>query len=666
MFNSGILDVVIGVIVVYLQLSLVCTAFHELVALLLKKRATELEKGILGLLNKPALVSEFYAHPLIQGLRPEGRKPSYIPSQTFSLALMDMIRHHSFDGADAAAVQAVDEKLAARDAAKAALDVATNALTAAQSVSQAATSALAAASDADKLQKSKEAEEATGREAAAKTAIADAQSKLDAAEINLTQVQNYKRDTAAALEAETAAEAAEKAANAAAALDPKSKDQKTKDLKEAAIQARQKANDAAYRVTPSASSLITDARSKIAGVPGSVMPIELKTALLALMDNAGSNLDKAQANLEHWFDAAMDRVSGTYKRKSHMFVVIIAVLITVLSNVDTLQVADSLSHDKALRDTIVAAAPELAKADKDLVDKQRGITPEGASPSPSPGSSPTALPKAATTNPAATPSPTATPISLPTPSLSGIKTSLDELNKYGLPIGYIRVCTPVEEKAVDSCANAAESLLANTDEKLKQAQAKSQKAESDFKTATENAGKATKENSAAMQAALAQAKTDRDKALDDLKNAQDSRDKANARVEKIKQLQTALLTAEAELQADPQNGDKQKAVNDARRNAALTTACPKCRKASDLSPDELKRRLPTTHDFGLRQNFWDAVGALVSDSWDLLYAHWLGWALTAFAVSLGAPFWFDMLNKLIVVRSTVKPKEKSPDEKSKS
>jgi hypothetical protein len=33
--------------------------------------------------------------------------------------------------------------------------------------------------------------------------------------------------------------------------------------------------------------------------------------------------------------------------------------------------------------------------------------------------------------------------------------------------------------------------------------------------------------------------------------------------------------------------------------------------------------------------------------------------------SLGAPFWFDMLNKFIVVRSTVKPKGKSPEEKSK-
>ena len=42
-----------------------------------------------------------------------------------------------------------------------------------------------------------------------------------------------------------------------------------------------------------------------------------------------------------------------------------------------------------------------------------------------------------------------------------------------------------------------------------------------------------------------------------------------------------------------------------------------------------------------------------------------GWAMTAFAITLGAPFWFDVLNKIMVVRSTVKPDEKSGEEGSK-
>jgi hypothetical protein len=49
---------------------------------------------------------------------------------------------------------------------------------------------------------------------------------------------------------------------------------------------------------------------------------------------------------------------------------------------------------------------------------------------------------------------------------------------------------------------------------------------------------------------------------------------------------------------------------------------------------------------------------------DQLLTHLLGWLLTAFAMSFGAPFWFDTLNKIMVIRSTVKPREKSGEEGS--
>lgn len=72
------------------------------------------------------------------------------------------------------------------------------------------------------------------------------------------------------------------------------------------------------------------------------------------------------------------------------------------------------------------------------------------------------------------------------------------------------------------------------------------------------------------------------------------------------------------------------------------------------------------HTFNaLRHNLGSgaAWSALFQDgaAWEAL----LGWLLTAFAVTLGAPFWFDMLNKIMVVRSTVKPEEKSKTEGSK-
>jgi hypothetical protein len=62
---------------------------------------------------------------------------------------------------------------------------------------------------------------------------------------------------------------------------------------------------------------------------------------------------------------------------------------------------------------------------------------------------------------------------------------------------------------------------------------------------------------------------------------------------------------------------------------------------------------------GLTEPAWDAralTGAFV--------VALFGWVMTALAVSLGGPFWFDLLNKMMVIRSTVKPREKSPDEGS--
>ena len=39
-------------------------------------------------------------------------------------------------------------------------------------------------------------------------------------------------------------------------------------------------------------------------------------------------------------------------------------------------------------------------------------------------------------------------------------------------------------------------------------------------------------------------------------------------------------------------------------------------------------------------------------AWGRFAAHWLGWLITAIAVSQGAPFWFDTLNKFMRVRNT--------------
>lgn len=58
------------------------------------------------------------------------------------------------------------------------------------------------------------------------------------------------------------------------------------------------------------------------------------------------------------------------------------------------------------------------------------------------------------------------------------------------------------------------------------------------------------------------------------------------------------------------------------------------------------------------------VEAVARSPWKDFASPLLGWLITALAATLGAPFWFDLLNKMMVVRSTVKPHEKSGEESS--
>ncbi len=71
MFGSSILEVAIGVIFVYLLLSLICTAINEGIASFINKRGQNLFEGIKNLLNDPTftgLAQQLYTHGLVNGI----------------------------------------------------------------------------------------------------------------------------------------------------------------------------------------------------------------------------------------------------------------------------------------------------------------------------------------------------------------------------------------------------------------------------------------------------------------------------------------------------------------------------------------------------------------------------------------------------------------------
>jgi len=131
MLNSTTLEVAIGMALIYLLLSLFCTAINEAIAGILGSRAKNLEKGIKSLFTDglktkattgangaaiPAvtLAQAIYAHGLVQSLYKSTASelpgwtigsslPSYIPARTFSSALLDIL----FPAGDPAAAPAV-------------------------------------------------------------------------------------------------------------------------------------------------------------------------------------------------------------------------------------------------------------------------------------------------------------------------------------------------------------------------------------------------------------------------------------------------------------------------------------------------------------------------------------------------------------------------------
>lgn len=101
LFNSAILDVVIGLVFIYLLLAMLCTAANEWIATLSKSRAKMLKKGIAELLgNQPmseeksssgTFLAEFYRHPLMTSMMKDGNHPAYISARTFSMIVTDLM-----------------------------------------------------------------------------------------------------------------------------------------------------------------------------------------------------------------------------------------------------------------------------------------------------------------------------------------------------------------------------------------------------------------------------------------------------------------------------------------------------------------------------------------------------------------------------------------------
>ncbi|WP_238313726.1 hypothetical protein [Methylobacterium crusticola] len=90
----------------------------------------------------------------------------------------------------------------------------------------------------------------------------------------------------------------------------------------------------------------------------------LRGVLLTAIDGAQGDLDRVRSNLEMWYNATMDRVSGWYKRRTQAILALLGLSVAILFNIDAVQVAQNLNTDKAYRQAVVNQAGTLLRTDE--------------------------------------------------------------------------------------------------------------------------------------------------------------------------------------------------------------------------------------------------------------------------------------------------------------
>jgi hypothetical protein len=324
MLGSSTLEVAIGVIFLYLLLSLLCTAINEGIASLLNKRGKNLFEGIKNLLNDPlftGLAQQLYTHGLVNGIsqnatNPEkpNRLPSYMSANTFALALIDILGSRGVGESWQDVIQQRHKEL---------------------SMAQAASAAHPGNTELQQV-------------------VQDAQAAFDKAQAD-------HKLAAAAKEAHTAAETA---AQQVTGLKDLSKLNAASALLETALAAGRAL--AADHPDP-----LGNIRKAVEGLPQG----HTKESLLVLVDKtkreashvaqqittAAQQVDHLRENLEHWFESATSRFGGWYKRWTQRVVLLIALLLVVLANADTLMLVKRLTRDEALRASLVTAADKASR-----------------------------------------------------------------------------------------------------------------------------------------------------------------------------------------------------------------------------------------------------------------------------------------------------------------
>jgi hypothetical protein len=338
--NLGpIIEVAIGLIFVWIVLSLTTIQIQEWVNTWRDKRARDMEDAIEEMLANENLTSQFYDHPIIRGLTAKKRKrpsktagwlyrfplvrgftkekrklPSYIPKQQFALALFDL------------------------------------ALTAGTESSLLQQGLLKIRND---LQKDR--------------GITSEQAVI----VELNLLIEFAR-SAASTEAGTAftknnIEVVKQQINRFLEKYPDLKPVVEAAMEEARVHKAEIDELLKSEKAPQGTDSLASLRRGIAAL--SIISPEVNQTLNALLLNVEdyvtlgeTHIAKARQNVEKWFDDSMDRVSGVFKRYSQWMAFGIGFLVALMMNVDSISLTLYLWREPAVRAVLATKAQEFQLA----------------------------------------------------------------------------------------------------------------------------------------------------------------------------------------------------------------------------------------------------------------------------------------------------------------
>jgi hypothetical protein len=352
MYLQEILEVAIGLVFMWLIISVAAMSIQEWIANLLEWRSTDLENSIRKMLADPDLAKQFYNHQMIRGLSKDANgftkardsfanffrrkfklpekvfeyKPSYIPANDFALTLFDMVLQA---GTEASPIQrafgSVNEALASLKDDQINFEDREDVKKALQVLLDAAKDAAASDVGQDTVDSIK---------FKVQQFAADHPQLKDALDLAMPQVDAYYQRI---IEENRNAPPPVTDADAA-----KNKDKTLLRLRLGLA-----------AIGMQSPKLQESLRSLLTGAEGYITDKE--TALMV-----------ARKNVETWFDNSMTRLSGWYKRKAQVAAFIIGLGLAILLNVDSVIVATSLWREPTLRQTIVAQAEAYAQANPEL------------------------------------------------------------------------------------------------------------------------------------------------------------------------------------------------------------------------------------------------------------------------------------------------------------